>query len=112
MPDFVLNSVREPWKNSSEGQLIFRTSTGNPVSPRNLLRHFHQSLEKAGIRRVKFHSLRHTFVSYLLSQNTPPKDVQVTAGHSHYSTTVDIYGHIMSGAQKEAARKMDGLIKV
>jgi hypothetical protein len=38
--------------------------------------------------------------------------VQVIAGHSHYSTTVDIYGHIMSGAQKEAARKMDGLVKV
>jgi integrase len=46
-------------------------------------------------------------VSYLLSQNTPPKDVQEIVGHASYSTTVDIYGHLMPGAERTAAKKMD-----
>lgn len=113
MPAFVAASLVEPLAAVSEGdQLIFTTSTGRPISPRNLLRQFHISLEKAGIHRVKFHSLRHTFVSYLLSKNTPAKDVQVIAGHSHFSTTVDIYGHAMPGALQEAAKKMDGIFEV
>jgi integrase len=76
------------------------------------LRHFYKSLEKAGVPRVKFHSLRHTFISYLLAKNVPPKDVQVIAGHSSFAVTMDTYGHIIKGAQKEAARKLEGVFKV
>lgn len=113
MPDFVVEVLKVPWENTEyPDDLIFTTRTGNPISPRNLLRHFHNSLEKAGIKRVKFHSLRQTFVSYLLSKNVPPKDVQVIAGHSTFSTTVDIYGHVMAGAHREAAEKLEGVFKV
>jgi integrase len=38
-----------------ETGLVFATSTGNYISHRNLLRHFHASLEKAGIPRMRFH---------------------------------------------------------
>jgi integrase len=48
----------------------------------------------------------------MLSQNVPPKDVQVIAGHASYKTTMDIYGHLMPGAQREAAEKMDKLFEV
>ncbi len=113
MPDFVLKAVKTPWERvAGKDSLIFTTSTGKPISPRNVLRHFHNSLAKAGIPRVKFQSLRHTFISYLLSKNIPPKDVQVIAGHSSFSVTMDIYGHLMAGAHKEAAKKLEGIFKV
>jgi integrase len=91
---------------------MFTTSTGKPISPRNVLRHFHNSLAKAGIPRVKFHSLRHTFISYLLSKNVPPKDVQVIAGHSSFAVNRDTYGYTIKGAQKEAAKKLEGVFKI
>jgi integrase len=48
----------------------------------------------------------------MLAQNVPPKDVQMIAGHASFSTTMDIYGHLMPGALKEAAEKMDKLFEV
>lgn len=45
----------------------------------------------------------------MLAENVPPSDVQKIAGHASFSTTVDIYGHLMLGAHKEAANKMDKL---
>ena len=66
-------------------------------------------MHKVGITDFRFHDLRHTFVSFMLAENVPPKDVQVIAGHADFSTTMDIYGHLMPGAQKEAAKKMDKL---
>jgi hypothetical protein len=45
----------------------------------------------------------------MLSQNVPPKDVQVIAGQDDFSTTLNIYGHLMPGSLKEAAKKLDKL---
>lgn len=68
------------------------------------------TLKRAGLpQNIRIHDLRHTFVSFLLAENVPPKDVQVIAGHADFSTTMDIYGHLMPGAQKEAAKKADKL---
>jgi integrase len=109
MPDFVKNALASKEK-VVESPYVFCTSKGTPFSPRNIVRHFKSVLKKANLpQTIRLHDLRHTFVSYMLSQNVPVKDVQVIAGHADFSTTMDIYGHLMPGAQKEAAKKMDGL---
>lgn len=93
-----------------ESKYVFCTSRGTPFGPRNVMRHFKKFLEKAGLpRSIRLHDLRHTFVSFMLAENVPPSDVQKIAGHASFSTTVDIYGHLMLGAHKEAASKMDKL---
>jgi integrase len=111
LPDFVVSALRDPWTHAEHNQLIFRTRNGTPVSPRNLLRHFHETLDELGMSRVRFHSLRHSFISLLLARNTPPKDVQAVAGHSSFSVTMNIYGHLMPGYYESTARKLDGLVK-
>jgi len=84
---------------------IFCTANGTPFEPRNIVRDFKASLKKAGLpETTRLHDLRHTFVSYLLSQGTFPKDVQEIVGHSSYGVTMDIYGHLMPQAKKDAAR--------
>jgi integrase len=90
---------------------LFRTRNGTPVFPRNLLRHFHATLAELGMPRVRFHSLRHSFISLLLARNTPPKDVQAIAGHSSFAVTMNIYEHLMPGYHENAARKLDGSVK-
>lgn len=108
LPEYAIDVLRtiEPGNG-----LIFTTSSGKPISPRNLLRHFHQSLEKAGLPRVTFHSLRHFHASYLLKRNIHPKIVQERLGHSTISLTLDTYSHITPDIQKEAAEKLNDIFK-
>jgi integrase len=93
-----------------ESEFVFCTSKGTPFSPRNVLRHFKTVVKKAGLpENTTIHSLRHFFVSYALAQHIPPRDIQGIIGHADFSTTMSVYGHMMQGAQKEAADKMNKL---
>jgi len=111
VPDYVREVLIEHKENQTvESEFVFCTSNGTPFSPRNIVRHFKRTLAKADLPdTIRLHDLRHTFVSFMLAQNVPPKDVQAIAGHASFKTTMDIYGHLMPGAQREAAKKMDKL---
>jgi len=113
MPEFVQHTLqRHKEMQIVESDFVFCTSKGTPFSPRNIVKYFKKALREAGLpTTIRIHDLRHTFVSYMLSQNVPPKDVQMIAGHADFSTTMDIYGHLMPGAQEAAAKKMDELFK-
>ncbi len=106
LPVFALNVLKG--MEMHEG-LLFTTSTGKPVSPRNVLRHFQLTLERLGLPKVTFHSLRHLHASYLLRQNIHPKIVQERLGHSSIALTLDVYSHIIPTLQKEAAEKINDI---
>lgn len=113
MPDFVLETLSTHYESRNpEAEFVFVTSNGTPFIPRNIVRHFKATLKKAGLpQSIRINDLRHFFVSWLLSKNTPPKDVQAIVGHAQFSTTVDIYGHMMPEANKDAAKRMNGLFE-
>ena len=71
-----------------------------------------QAIEKAGIPRLTFHALRHTFASILIDQGENIKYIQSQLGHAKASTTLDIYGHLMKKENPEAAKKRGNLIFV
>ncbi len=66
-------------------------------------------LAKAGLPRVKFHSLRHSHVTELLASGANLKAVSDRVGHSRTSMTADVYAHAVEGAQKELAETLDTL---
>lgn len=111
LPDFARNVLAVHLsKRKVQSKYVFCTSKGTPFGPRNVLRHFKTVLAKAGLPdTIRIHDLRHTFVSYQLAAGTPASEVQKIAGHASFSTTVDIYGHLMAGAHRESAKKMDSL---
>ncbi|MGO9021403.1 MAG: tyrosine-type recombinase/integrase [Syntrophobacteraceae bacterium] len=87
--------------------LVFPSTTGTPDSADNMLkRRFFPLLEKAGLHRIRFHDLRHTYASLLIDQNENPKYIQVQMGHSSIKVTMDIYGHLMNDVNREAACKL------
>ena len=75
---------------------VFCTESGGPLDGDNL-RHrvFYKLLEKAELRRVRFHDLRHTFASLLLQNRESPAYVKEQMGHSSIQVTVDVYGHLI-----------------
>ena len=55
--------------------LVFTSTVGTVIEPRNLNRFFDELIAKAGVRRIRFHDLRHTCASLLLAQNVPARVV-------------------------------------
>jgi len=92
--------------------LVFTTSVDTPISQRNLTRHFHASLIKAGLPKIPFHNLRHTCATLLLQKNTHPSVVQSLLGHSSIVLTLDTYSHVMPSLHGETADKLDEVFKL
>lgn len=87
-----------------ETDLIFPTEEGTPENAANLLyRRFLPALRRAGLPRMRFHNLRHTYASLLIAQGEHPKYIQSQLGHSSINVTMDIYGHLMEKVNPKAA---------
>jgi integrase len=89
--------------------LIFHRGIGQPLEQNYIRRVFKRILSKAGLREIRFHDLRHTFASLLLTQGETPVYVKEQLGHSSIQITVDIYGHLIPGTNKKAVDKLDDL---
>lgn len=85
--------------------LIFTTSTGNKLNPKNVRKMVYNYAEKAGItdKNVSPHTFRHTFATDLYSKTKNLRMVQKALGHSDISTT-QIYTHIVDEEMEEAMK--------
>ena len=113
LPKFTVNVLKKHLKHYSlYSNYVFSTGNGTPFSPRNILRHFKAKLVEADLPiTTRIHDLRHSFISWLLSSGVSVKDVQHIAGHSQATTTLNIYGHILPGYNRNAADKIEGMFK-
>jgi hypothetical protein len=81
---------------------------GKILDPDNLYhRLFLPVLAKAGIRKIRLHDLRHTFGSLLLQNGASIVYVKEQMGHSSIQVTVDIYGHLIPGANVSFVDRLD-----
>ncbi len=93
------------------GQLVFCAENGKPLDPENFTkRDFARVLRRSGIRRIRFHDLRHTYATLLIAQGAHPKYIQAQLGHASIQTTLDRYGHLMPDVHQAEARKLDRLV--
>jgi hypothetical protein len=81
---------------------------GFVLHPDNLYdRYFLPVLEKAGLRHIRLHDLRHTFGSQLIQSGASLAYVKEQMGHSSIQVTVDIYGHLIPGANVACVDRLD-----
>jgi integrase len=96
---------------SEDNDLVFPNATGHVIDPSTVVRrYFHKMLDKAGLRRIRFHDLRHTTATLLLSQGEPIKYVQRQLRHSSAQTTLDRYAHVLPDQPRDATRRLDDAI--
>jgi integrase len=90
---------------------VFCNEAGRPLDGDNLrYRVFYKVLALAGLRRIRFHDLRHTFASLLLQNGESLVYVKEQLGHSSIQVTVDTYGHLIPGANRAAVDRLDDAI--
>ena len=79
---------------------------GHLMRPSYLTAAFPALLEKHGMRRIRFHDLRHSCASLLLANGVPMKQIQEWLGHSDFTTTANIYAHLDYNSKLSSAEAM------
>ena len=88
--------------------LVFPSKPGTVLDPSNLTQYqFLPCLDRAGLRRFRFHDLRHTFGSLLIRDGASLAYVKDQMGHSSVQVTVDRYGHLIPGADIAGVDRLD-----
>jgi integrase len=96
--------VGDMWQGSNR---LFTTWNGKPGHPEWPSQWFSKFIRKHKLPHLTFHGLRHTAATILINQGVPAKNISARLGHSNISTTMDIYGHILKSADKEAADRLE-----
>lgn len=96
------------WQDQS---LVFTSTLGTPMEPRNATRSFQLLLKRTGLPHLRFHDLRHACATLLLVQGVELKVVQEVLGHSSIMTTGNIYAHVLPRLKRDAAERMDGFLR-
>jgi integrase len=90
--------------------LVFATDLGRPLHASSVTIRFQRVLERAGLRRQRFHDLRHACASLLLAQGVSPRVVMEVLGHSQVTLTLNTYSHVIPTLGREAADRMDEVL--
>jgi integrase len=92
------------------GEYVFTSTIGTPLEQRRLDRIFKDLCDKAGLRRIRFHDVRHSAASILIAEGVHPKAIQELLRHSSIQLTMDTYGHLFDQVQRETADKMNAIL--
>jgi integrase len=87
--------------------LVFASSVGTPLEPRNLTRQFKTLLATAKLPDMRVHDLRYSRATLLLAQGVNPRVVMETLGHSQVSLTLNTYSHVLPSLQRDAAARIN-----
>jgi integrase len=100
-----IDRAGDSWR---ENGLVFATENGAPLKRHSVSRHrFKPLLKRAGLPEIRFHDLRHTCATLLLTRNVNPKIVSEMLGHATIAITLDTYSHVLPNMRDQAAKAME-----
>ena len=86
---------------------VFTTSIGTPLDPQEVTKGIKTLCDRARIRRIRFHDLRHTCATLLIETGVPLVTVKELLGHSNIAITANIYTHTRLPHQADALGQLD-----
>jgi integrase len=118
LPQFVIDALKQHHTSQLEARLkagatwqeqglVFPNMYGRYLNRTKLYSLFNKVLKEAGLPHIRFHDLRHSTATLLLSMGVPAKVVQEILRHSNIGTTLNTYAHVLPEMHREAMDKMD-----
>ncbi len=98
--------THSPTYNREFEDYICVNEIGDLIKPEYVSSTFGAFLDEHGLRRIRFHDLRHSCASLMLSSGVPMKQIQEWLGHSDFSTTANIYAHLEYSSKISSADAM------
>jgi integrase len=86
---------------------VVMQADGTALQPHSLTQAFTRFVAERGLKRIRFHDLRHSHATHLLAAGVHPKIASERLGHSKVGITLDLYSHVLPGMQAEAAAAVD-----
>jgi integrase len=106
----MLKNYQVTWKTNEAGFLFVTRNNRPPSSNKVVEYHLWTILDALGIPRCGLHAFRHAHTSLLLDSGATPKVVQRQLRHSDARTTLEIYGHVVGDAHREAVEKVASML--
>ena len=106
----AIDVLMQQRRKTGNSEWVFPSPTGGPMSPDSVLHMLHRVLKRAGLPKVRFHDLRHTFATLALQNGVDVKTVSGVLGHFSAGFTLDTYAHVTTSAKREAAKTMGNLL--
>ncbi len=93
-----------------DNDLVFTTDVGQPINPDNLQTDYRRLIQAAGVRRIRVHDLRHTYVSLALQAGVNIRVISELVGHSDIRVTLGTYAHVMPEQRIESVKKIGNIL--
>ena len=95
----------------TDDSFVVAQADGSPVQPNTLTHNWVIECAKIGLRRIRFHDMRHTHATHLLASGVHPKVASERLGHSKVGLTLDTYSHVLPNMQADAAALVDDALQ-
>jgi integrase len=92
--------------------LVFTTTSGTPLEPRNVSREWNHLRRQAGLPELRLHDLRHSCATILVALGIHPRVVMEMLRHSEIGITMNTYSHVAPPLQREAADALEATSSV
>jgi integrase len=105
------DAERVEWGDGYEDQdLVVAKENGEPIHPHTFSQSFERLIEKASLRTIRLHDLRHTHATLALKAGVPVKVISERLGHESPAFTLKQYAHVVPEMQAEAAAQVAAMI--
>lgn len=106
IPEFLKNELKQYedrlYKYPADERLF-------PVVGEAVQHKMRRHIEKAGVKKIHVHGLRHSHVAYLIYQGVEPLMIKQRLGHKDIKITLNTYGHLYPNQQKKLAEMLNGM---
>lgn len=95
---------------SNDHDLVFTNPAGRPLDPESVAKVFERRVARLGLKRIRFHDLRHSHVAHLIAAKQQPLKIAKRLGHASAAFTQDRYGHLFEDADSQAAAAVAAMV--
>ena len=106
----TIDVLKAQRKKTGSSPWVFPSPIGGPISPDSVLHMLQRVLKRAGLPKVRFHDLRHTFAALALQTGVDVKTVSGMLEHFSVGFTMDTYARVTTASHRQAAKPMGNLL--